>query len=216
MPTANRRRFVPEAIRLFLAQDYSDKELVIVDNGGDTVSDLMPADPRVRYVRARPDTVGALRNIACEEARGELIAHWDDDDFYAPSRLSRQARMLAEDGTELCGLNRFAFYDRDARQAWEYRYPATERVWVHGATMGYRKSLWRKQPFPTRRRIAEDTDFCFMTDPDVIRVISDLALYVGLVHRANSGVKDPDLVWRMMESGWITEIVGTTGWAALT
>jgi hypothetical protein len=27
MPTADRRKFVPAAIRLFLAQDYADKEL---------------------------------------------------------------------------------------------------------------------------------------------------------------------------------------------
>jgi hypothetical protein len=38
MPTANRRRFVPEAIRLFLAQDYLEKELVILDDGEDSVT----------------------------------------------------------------------------------------------------------------------------------------------------------------------------------
>lgn len=46
MPTANRRRFVPAAIRMFLAQDYEDKELLIVDDGSDTVSDLVIARSR--------------------------------------------------------------------------------------------------------------------------------------------------------------------------
>ena len=33
MPTANRRQWVPRAIALFLAQDYPDCELLIVDDG---------------------------------------------------------------------------------------------------------------------------------------------------------------------------------------
>lgn len=38
MPTANRRHFVPEAIRLFLAQDYAEKELIILDDGEHSVA----------------------------------------------------------------------------------------------------------------------------------------------------------------------------------
>jgi len=33
MPTSYHRRFAQEAIRLFLEQDYANKELVILDNG---------------------------------------------------------------------------------------------------------------------------------------------------------------------------------------
>ena len=32
MPTADRRRFVPRAVHQFLAQDYPNKELVILDD----------------------------------------------------------------------------------------------------------------------------------------------------------------------------------------
>jgi glycosyltransferase involved in cell wall biosynthesis len=32
IPTANRRRFVPQAIRYFLTQDYPNKELIVVDD----------------------------------------------------------------------------------------------------------------------------------------------------------------------------------------
>src|SRR5260370_2444193 len=95
MPTANRRCCVPEAIRMFLAQDYSEKELVILDDGEDSVADLIPSHPQIRYLRHnRRQRVGAKRNIACAEARGAIIAHWDDDDWYAPSRLSRQVAAL--------------------------------------------------------------------------------------------------------------------------
>jgi hypothetical protein len=52
MPTADRRAFVPLAIRYFLAQDYPEKELIIVDDGADSVADLVPDD--AAYSRLKP------------------------------------------------------------------------------------------------------------------------------------------------------------------
>jgi len=87
MPTRNRRLFVVQAVAQFLAQDYGDRELIVVDDGEDAVADLLPADSRIRPLRLdRRATIGAKRNIACEAAAGEVIAHWDDDDWMADWR----------------------------------------------------------------------------------------------------------------------------------
>ena len=51
MPTYNRRPFVPHAIEYFLRQDYENKELIVVDDGTDSISDLIPHDDRIRYIR---------------------------------------------------------------------------------------------------------------------------------------------------------------------
>ena len=89
MPTFNRRAFIPLALKRFLAQDYPNKELVIVDDGAEAIGNLVNAVPGVRYIRLNQRlSIGAKRNLACREARGELIAQWDDDDWYAPDRLS--------------------------------------------------------------------------------------------------------------------------------
>ena len=50
MPTHNRRPFVAQAIVYFLRQDYPNRELIIVDDGTDPVADLIPDDPRIRYL----------------------------------------------------------------------------------------------------------------------------------------------------------------------
>jgi glycosyltransferase involved in cell wall biosynthesis len=132
MPTANRRRFVPEAIRLFLAQDYPEKELVVVDDGEDSVANLIPTHRQIWYVRLdRRQSTGAKRNLACTVARGGIIAHWDDDDWYAPWRLSYQVAEIVR-GADLCGLARMLFFDPSARRAWEYVYPIGGRPWVYG------------------------------------------------------------------------------------
>ncbi|HEX6463610.1 MAG TPA: glycosyltransferase, partial [Vicinamibacterales bacterium] len=81
MPTCDRRAFVPGAVACFLAQDYPNLELIVVDDGSDPVRDILPADHRINYVRPpRRLSVGAKRNLACSQARGEIIVHWDDDD----------------------------------------------------------------------------------------------------------------------------------------
>ena len=76
MPTADRRRFVPAAIAQFLAQGRDDVELVILDDGADSVADLIPGDPRIRYFREETRRIlGDKRNRLCDRARGEIIVH---------------------------------------------------------------------------------------------------------------------------------------------
>ena len=87
MPTFNRRSFIPLALTCFRSQTYPNKELVVVDDGSDSVGDLLSGLRDVHYVRVpRRMTIGAKRNLGCREGRGEIIAQWDDDDWYAPNR----------------------------------------------------------------------------------------------------------------------------------
>jgi glycosyltransferase involved in cell wall biosynthesis len=189
MPTANRRRFVPEAIRLFLAQDHAEKELIILDDGEDMVADLIPADPQIRYTRnQKRQSVGAKRNLACEQARGEIIAHWDDDDWYAPWRLSYQLRELTESGADLNGLDRVLFRDEARRRAWEYVHPRGAMPWVHGATMCYRKSVWQRSPFP-EINVGEDTRFVANLRGARILALPENGMFVGVIHSANTSPK---------------------------
>src|SRR5215472_2102727 len=117
MPTANRRRFVPEAIRLFLAQDYPAKELIVVDDGEDSIGDLIPQRREIRYFRLdRRQSLGARRNFACSMAHGAIIAHWDDDDWYASWRLSYQVTQISEGSADICGLTRMLFFDPTAQR----------------------------------------------------------------------------------------------------
>ena len=52
MPTRDRSIFAAQAIEYFLRQDYAERELVIVDDGKDSIADLVPRDDRrIRYFR---------------------------------------------------------------------------------------------------------------------------------------------------------------------
>jgi glycosyltransferase involved in cell wall biosynthesis len=189
MPTADRRAFVPLAIRNFLRQDYENRELVIVDDGADAVGDIVPEAPGIRYLRLGERlSVGEKRNLACREARGEIVAHWDDDDWMASWRLSYQVeRLLAEDA-DVCGVNRLHFWSPGDNRAWRYWY-ASGPAWVVGGTLCYRKAFWERNPFPDTN-VGEDNLFIWSPVEKKIAVLDNPDFYVGTVHGTNTSPKE--------------------------
>lgn len=190
MPTADRRIFVPQAIRYFERQDYPNRELLILDDGGQGLADLIPPDDRIRYMRMdRRSTIGAKNNLACELARGEVIVHWDDDDWMADWRVSYQVEaLLSHHLNTLCGLARLYFYDPAAEHAWEYVYSANERPWVSGGTFCYRREFWQAHRFPDMNEGADTVFVWGLRETTVVAHIHH-DFYVGLVHRANTSPK---------------------------
>jgi glycosyltransferase involved in cell wall biosynthesis len=188
MPTAQRRAFVPRAIQQFLAQDYPTRELVVVDDGEDSIADLVPDAPGVRYLRLGARTsLGEKRNIACEAARGELVAHWDDDDWMAPRWLGAQVDTLLAHDADLCGLDKVFFYAPGTRQAWRYVYDG-QPPWVCGGTLCYTRERWRRAPFP-HANVGEDNAFVWSAVPARMAVSPHCDLYVATVHPHNTSPK---------------------------
>lgn len=189
MPTADRRDFVPRAIDCFLRQDYPNKELIVIDDGRDSIEDLMPVDPSIRYFRLNATMpLGAKRNFACERARGELIAHHDDDDWYAPHRLRHQVENLLSSGAQMCGARRPLFLDAESRRAWRFVYPENEKPWVAGASLCYRKSFWQANRFPDVN-VGEDTLFVWnAARQDVLGLDGDF--FAARIHSRNTSKKE--------------------------
>jgi glycosyltransferase involved in cell wall biosynthesis len=194
MPTHNRRRFVPQAIAYFLRQDYPATELVIVDDGSDSVADLVPALPNIRYHRfERRMALGSARNLACEMASGSLIAHWDDDDWQAPERLSRQVRQFASGRVDLCGTTSLLYYDPAGGRAWRFAWPPRLGRWLAGQSLCYRRELWVRYPFPATA-VAEDAVFVWNSASRSIAATTNDDSVVALVHPANTVAKTSQCV----------------------
>lgn len=120
MPTANRQKYIPFALNHFLSQDYKNAELVIIDDGKNSIAPLLPDDPRIKYHYTEPlGTIGAKRNYACNMSEGEIIMHWDDDDWYASDWITRQVEYLYSSGADICGIEHIHFFS-----------PVTDTLWV--------------------------------------------------------------------------------------
>lgn len=194
MPACD-RRFVAQAIAYFLRQSYPHHELIVVDDG-EPVADRIPADPRVRYVYLdRRLTLGEKRNLACDLARGTIIAHWDDG-WQASWRLRYQVALLEHQHAELTGAARRYYYRPATAQAWLYMRPGIVRRRLGGGTLCYRKTLWERQPFAAVSR-GENARFLWATRRAATAVAPDCAFYVALVHDASSGPRGLDgAFWR--------------------
>lgn len=92
MSTYNRRRFLQTAIDSIREQDYGNWELIIVNDGGESVSDIVArfADNRIHLINLENNRgKGHAINRAFRESRGGFIAYLDDDDIWYPDHLER-------------------------------------------------------------------------------------------------------------------------------
>ena len=100
MPVFNRERFVDEAIRSVIEQDFEDFELLLVDDGStdrtpEILENWKKRDPRVVVVTsATNEGLPAALNLGLAHARGEYVARLDSDDLMMPRRLAAQAAIL--------------------------------------------------------------------------------------------------------------------------
>lgn len=195
MPTYNRRQFVPNAIRYFLRQDYARKELIILDDGTDSIEDLVPLAKNVHYYRFdQKITLGAKLNLACTYAAGDILAHWDDDDWYADHRLSYQVAAMQQKGVKLCGINQLLYLDLRTQDAYLYAYPPNQKVWLSGSSLCYTKDLWERIRF-VDTNIGMDGLFVWATPADQIKVLEDNTFSVLTIHEHNVSPKKTDSGW---------------------
>jgi len=107
MPTYNRATCITRAIDSILAQDFTDFELVVVDDRStDATADIVErsADPRVRCLRQRSNSgPSAARNRGVRAAHAPLIAFLDSDDRFLPHKLSFVTRYF-EDNPDIDAL----------------------------------------------------------------------------------------------------------------
>lgn len=153
MPTCNRRTFIPVALKCYLSQDWPEKELVVIDDGaaqvGGLIKDLVPE--AVYIYLAEPQVIGTKRNMACEAAHGEVICHFDDDDWSAPGRIRDQVSRLLQSGKQMTGYHSLTYWNGTRA----YRYVAPIPQYVVGTTMCYQRNFWVTHSFPAKN-YAED------------------------------------------------------------
>lgn len=104
MPTYRRSEKLRRAIDSVLGQTYCNLELLLVndnDPDDDYTKELMKqvepymSDPRFRLIIQEKHVNGAAaRNAGIRRARGEYIAFLDDDDWWKPNKIEKQAERF--------------------------------------------------------------------------------------------------------------------------
>ena len=176
-PTYNRHALL-EAQHVYLqAQTVQDFEWLILDDGPQACAYFQGlSDPRIHYHHlAGPKMkVSAKRNWLCERARAQVIAQFDDDDYYAPDYLAVMLKRLAESGADITKLSGWFVYSAQLKRlGW---WDTANTLGLHftfgpepvlnaffnqtppdtmknnyagyGFSYVFKKSMWEKAPFP--------------------------------------------------------------------
>jgi glycosyltransferase involved in cell wall biosynthesis len=209
MPTYGRPEMVPVAVEYFLRQDYAPAELLVIDDGPEALEGELPDDPRVRYLRLEQRrSIGAKRNLGAEAARGELLANWDDDDWYAPWRLSYQVRELESAGAQVCGLDKLLYLDPASGQGWRYTPPLAMRAWLADGTLLFKRDFWRRNPFPDTS-MGIDCRLLWSGSPKRLLALERDEFFVGIMHPGNTSPKDTSHhVWTPLAGESIRALLG--------
>ena len=198
MPTRGRQEFAAAALDCYLSQTWRDKELIILD---DADAPSFPGGVElfgVVYERmAHRLTIGAKRNIAVSRSQGEVIAHFDSDDYSAPGRLKDQMDRLIDGGAQVSGYNSMRF--TDGVQWWQY---TGVEDYALGTSLVYRRAYWERSPFPCEM-VGEDTAFIVPARSSREIVTADAGEFMwATIHDGNTSPRDvtkENAQWRKIE-----------------
>jgi len=175
-PTYRREALLRQQYLSLQKQTLTDFEWLILDDGPQSSSYFAGlTDPRVRYRHhaGRRLSIGAKRNWLAERAAGAVIAHFDDDDFYAADYLTEMTGRLGAgaDFVKLSGwflysevYRKFAWWDTLLTRGLHFRFSRDplsaamfgveqDRVFAEnylgfGFSYVYRKAVWQAGRFP--------------------------------------------------------------------
>lgn len=97
IPVYNRTDLLLRAVGSVLRQEFSDFEIIIVDDGSaDDIASIARAfsDDRISYHRQPNQGASAARNAGIDRARGRYVAFLDSDDTYLPHHLATMHAIL--------------------------------------------------------------------------------------------------------------------------
>ena len=167
--TGDRSELIKLAIHCFLNQDYENRELLIIDDGSCRIE--IPDHPLILYIHVPKMGLGEKRNFGCANATGKIIMQWDDDDWFAPTRISHQVGELKEsvnggllDEGVSCALVSYHssdYYVIPSRQAFRLN---LDKNGCHafGGSFCYLKALWEKHPFALENPVGQHEDAAFI------------------------------------------------------
>ncbi|MCW5899077.1 MAG: glycosyltransferase [Flavobacteriales bacterium] len=206
MPAYNAGRYISEAIASVLAQDTSDWELIIVNDG--STDDTREAiarytDLRIHVLHEENGGVSAARNAGLGFARGRYICFLDADDRLPAGSLAARAKVLDEEpGTSF--VDGVVLPLEDERPDATPLYRPTFRGAPFGELMRLSGSCFFGPTWMIRREIIGDRRF-----PEHMRHAEDLAFYLSIARDGVYGSTErPVLLYRRGHGSAMSDLDG--------
>lgn len=209
VPTYNRKQLCRAAVESVLGQQFTDFELIVVDDGSTdgTSEALAHYGNRLRLIRQENRGQSAARNSAIGVATGEYVVFLDSDDQLFPWTLEILQRTIVEAGhPAVVAGNSLLCIDRPATahatpqplamvrfgDLLEFFAKPVAAIFPTGALVVRTEKLKSISGFAPTRHNAEDIDLCLRlgTAPGFVRLLAP-ALFAKFAHDSNIGLDLP-------------------------
>ncbi len=164
--STNRDRELSHLLEQVSAQTLAPLELCVLGHGIE-IDEAFQARAKALNItsvkilhRDSSESLGSCLNALVESTSGDIIAKFDDDDYYLPNYLLDQTNTLINMGADLVGKGSIYFY-LPAFNVIARRWKHQEHIWrnfVAGATLVGWRSTFIETPFADRTQ-GEDSDF---------------------------------------------------------
>ena len=187
--THNKPHMLRRVIECFNNQSYENKQLIIVYEEVDTLTHefiiFQKFDNNIKVIKIGSSleklSLGELRNISVEQADGEYVCQWDDDDWFDPDRLKIQMEFIQNSRKPACILSRWVVFNSQTKKA----YISNRRLWE--GSLLCRKDLIIENPYLPLHK-GEDTSVIeSLFIEDNLHIIDDQPeLYIYVSHGNNT------------------------------
>ena len=101
LPAYNAELFLARTLTSIFSQDFSDYELLLVNDGStdntlDICREFAAVYPQVKVIDKKNEGVAVARNAALQSAQGKYILFVDADDIFYPQALKKIYERLLE------------------------------------------------------------------------------------------------------------------------
>lgn len=106
VPTYNRRELLPDALRVLERQTYRNIEIVVVNDGGENVRDIVAKSPKARLIERKTNAgIAQAINDGIRAAKGVYVGFLADDDELFPDHIARLVEALRRSGASVAHGN---------------------------------------------------------------------------------------------------------------
>lgn len=190
--TFNRPQFLPRALGTLAQQTYEDLEIIVVNDGGEDVTDIVARVSNAKYISLeRNGGTAASANAGLAAATGTYVGFLDDDDAVFPEHISVLVDALLRSGAEIAHTDTIAAHFEKTGEG-EYR------------TIGYIVFL---------DGLVEPTDF-YVTDaigPMSVLMKRSLVLAAGGYHEGITHAEDWELYLNLSQHHDFVHVPRVTG-----
>lgn len=174
----NNELFIDNIFENYIRQILENKELIIILNKNSLYIDKYKSKAKsYSHVKIHgmdeKVSLGYCLNFAVNISKYNIIAKFDDDDYYGSKYLSHSVEAFEQTGAEVIGKASHLVYFQQS-QLLAIRDPNRENRYVgfvNGSTLMFKKNVFKKVSF-ANVSIGEDTQFCKSCIRKGIRIYS--------------------------------------------